>query len=88
MPKTTWWLTLALAAALGVGPAEAKLTERVKTACASDYLQYCGQYPPESFQTIDCMRKHARRLTHVCRLAVEQDGERSSRSSQRKRRGN
>jgi hypothetical protein len=68
-------------------PAEARFTERVKTACTSDYLQYCGQYPPEHFLVIDCMRKHSRKLTDVCREAVSEDGVGSS-SSRKKRRRN
>jgi hypothetical protein len=78
-------LAILLAALAVTTPAEARLTERVKTACASDYLQFCGQYPPESFQTIDCMKKNARRLTRVCRNAVEEDGVPASSSRRRRR---
>lgn len=64
----------ALAASiLAMSPASAT-SERVRTACTSDYLNFCSQYDPDSFQTIDCMKRNQKRLSKVCKVAVQEDG--------------
>ena len=54
--------------------APAAPSERMKTACTSDYLKFCGQYDPDSFQTIHCMKRHERSISRECRQVVEQEG--------------
>ena len=49
-------------------------SERVRTACTSDYLQYCSQYDPDSFQTVDCMKRNRKKLSQACRVAINEDG--------------
>jgi hypothetical protein len=70
--------TLAASAAL-VLPANAATSERIRTACTSDYLRFCSQFDPESFQTANCMKRVGKRLSQVCRTAVLEEGGQSSR---------
>lgn len=62
-----------LAGFAGFGPAHAT-SERVRTACTSDYLKFCSQYDPDSFQTVDCMKRNGKKLSQACRTAVKEDG--------------
>ena len=65
--------TFLAAAAAGLPSANAA-SERVRAACTSDYLKFCSQYDPDGFQTVDCMKKNAARLSRVCKVAVQEDG--------------
>jgi hypothetical protein len=44
-------------------------SERVKNACTSDYLKFCSQYDPDSFQTVNCMTRNQNRVSRSCRTA-------------------
>ena len=60
--------------AMGFLPASAGPSERMKTACTSDYLQFCSQYDPDSFQTINCMKKNEKKISRACRVVVLEEG--------------
>ena len=69
---------LVVAAALaalvgGLSPASAA-SERVRTACTSDYLKFCSQYDPDSFQTVNCMTRNGSRLSRTCQRVVQEEG--------------
>lgn len=66
--------------AFDVRPATAA-SERVKNACTSDYLKFCGQYDPESRQTITCMTRHQNKLSGTCRQALAAEGYQTSRTA-------
>ena len=55
-------------------PAAAGPSERMKTACTSDYLNFCSQYDPDSFQTINCMKKNQNKISKACRQVVQEEG--------------
>ena len=70
-------LAMATAILVVVGsltPAHAGASERMKTACTSDYLNFCSQYPPDSTQMVECMIKNEKRITKACREVVEEEG--------------
>ena len=62
------------------GPAKAA-SERVKNACTSDYLRFCGQYDPDSRQTVTCMTRHQSKLSGTCRQALASEGYQQPRST-------
>lgn len=55
-------------------PASAGPSERMRTACTSDYLNFCSQYDPDSFQTINCMKKNQNKISKACRQVVQEEG--------------
>ena len=67
-------LTVAAGVAI-IGPASAA-SERVRSACTSDYLKFCSQYDPDSYQTVNCMQRHANRISRTCRIAFQEEGPR------------
>ena len=77
--------TLMIAAAVADVPAHAA-SERVRTACTSDYLKFCSQYDPDSFQTVNCMKRVGNKLSRACKTAVQEDGVPSSKQASRRTR--
>jgi hypothetical protein len=64
----------ALAALVTSFTPAAAVSERVRSACTSDYLKFCSQYDPESFQTNNCMKRNGSRLSKTCQRVVREEG--------------
>ena len=52
----------------------AAVSERLRSACTSDYLKFCSQYDPESFQNFNCMKQNGNRLSRGCQRVVREEG--------------
>jgi hypothetical protein len=59
---------------LSAGTASA-VSQKVKNACADDYLKFCPAYASDSPQARQCMRQVGRRLSQRCIDALEDAGE-------------
>ena len=55
-------------------PASAGPSQRMRDACTSDYLKFCSQYDPDSFQTVNCMKRKERSISRECRKVVAEEG--------------
>lgn len=64
--------TILAATVASLVPAHAA-SERVRAACTSDYLKFCSQYDPDGYQTVNCMKKNASRISRACKVAVQED---------------
>lgn len=71
-----------LAVAGGVAHAA---SERVRSACAGDYLSYCSKYPEEGPAVRRCMDANGHRLSKSCVDALIADGEISKAEVERRR---
>jgi len=53
-------------------------SEKLKSACESDYTAYCSQHPKDSPATRACMKAHRKMLTEPCVQAIARSGEASA----------
>lgn len=66
---------LAVLAALGLGASLAvAYPAKVKSACKSDYKQFCPQYGEDSSQLKSCMRAAGGKISCRCRNALADTG--------------
>lgn len=72
--------TLALAASVAQAA-----SERVRKACADDYMAYCSQHPEEGAAVRRCMDSHGHKLSKRCVDALVADGEISKSEVERRR---
>lgn len=66
---------LLLAAAIAPLSEAAAVSQSVKFACVSDYLNYCSQHPVDSKALRQCMRAAGPRLSKRCVDALVAAGE-------------
>lgn len=55
-------------------PVSAGASQRMRDACTTDYLKFCSQYDPDSFQTVNCMKRNERSISRECRKVVAEEG--------------
>lgn len=73
------------AVALGaIATQAAAVDDRVRNACAGDYLAYCSQHDPDGPGVRKCMRAHGTRLSPTCIQALVVSGEVSKREIARR----
>lgn len=69
-----------------VGTAARAASERVRNACADDYLAYCSKHPEEGPAVRACMNANGHKLSKHCVDALVADGEVSKAEVERRRR--
>lgn len=78
MPISANWTTAAAVAILTLvaspGAAGA-VNQKVRNACADDYLRFCPSYEPDTSKARQCMRQAGRRLSQRCLDALYDAGE-------------
>lgn len=60
-------------------------SERVRNACANDYLAHCSQHPEEGAAVRRCMNSNGHKLSKGCVDALIADGEVSKAEVERRR---
>ncbi|MGF3021804.1 hypothetical protein ACQVP2_03120 [Methylobacterium aquaticum] len=64
--------TLILALSTGAAVAQPAMTDRavLKQHCTSDYLTYCGNFPPNGPEVQACFRQNKAKLSPECQAAI------------------
>jgi len=61
---------------LAVSPSAVSAVDgRVRSACANDFLTYCGDHDPDGPGARHCMRANGRKLSQACLNALVAAGE-------------
>lgn len=78
MPNSAHWgraATLAILTLVASAGAAGAVNQKVRNACADDYLRFCPSYEPDTAKARQCMRQAGRRLSQRCLEALSDAGE-------------